>query len=159
MQGKTLIPPKEPSLPSFTVSYNYPFENIGIDHAGSIYYKGKSHWRHRMQKCYFLLIKCRIARAIHLEVTCNVDATSLVLAWRQFISRNGIAYVISGDNFKSFKASILKELCRNNFITGKFVLERSPWWRGFYALLVGTAKNSFKKSLEEYVFLMMKSIL
>ena len=91
MQGKTLIPPKEPSLPSFTVSYNYPFENIGIDHAGSIYYKGKSHWRHRMQKCYFLLIKCRIARAIHLEVTCNVDATSLVLAWRQFISRNGIA--------------------------------------------------------------------
>ena len=37
VQGETLIPPKQPSLPSFRISYNYPFENIGIDYAGSIY--------------------------------------------------------------------------------------------------------------------------
>ena len=51
VQGKTLIPPKGPSLPSFRISYNYPFENIGIDYAGSIYYKEKSDLSHRMQKC------------------------------------------------------------------------------------------------------------
>ena len=36
VQGKTLIPPKESSLPRFRVSYNYPFESIGIDYAGPI---------------------------------------------------------------------------------------------------------------------------
>ena len=54
VQGKTLIPPKEPSLPSFRISYNYPFENIGIDYAGLIYYKERSDLSHRMQKCYIL---------------------------------------------------------------------------------------------------------
>ena len=79
-----------------------------------------------MQKCYILLITCSSTYAIHLEVTCDVNATSLLLALRQFISRKGIPRVIFSDNFKSFKASIVKEFCRNNFITWKFILERSP---------------------------------
>ena len=147
VQGKTLIPPKEPSLPSFRISYNYPLKNIGIDYAGPIYYKEKSDLSHIMQKCYILLIACSSTRAIHLEVTCDVNATSLVLALRQFISRKGIPRVIFSDNFKSFKASIVKEFCRNSFITLKFILERSPWWEGFYERLVGTVKNSLKKIL------------
>ena len=80
VEGKTLIPPKEPPLPSFRISYNYLFENIGIDYAGPIYYKGKSDLNHRMQKCYILLITCSSTRAIHLEVTCDANAISLVLA-------------------------------------------------------------------------------
>ena len=94
-----------------------------------------------MQKSYFLLITCSSTRAIHLEVTCDVNATSLVLALRRFISRKGIPRVIFSNNFKSFKASIMKEFCRNHFITWKFILERSPLWGGFYERLVGTVKN------------------
>ena len=100
-----------------------------------------------MQKCYILLVTRSSTCAIHLEVTCDVNATSLVLALRQFISRKGIPRVIFSDNFKSFKASIVKEFCRNSFITLKFILERSPWWGGFYERLVGTVKNSLKKIL------------
>ena len=84
VQVKTLIPRKEPSLLSFRVSYNYPFENIGIDYAGPIYYKLKSDFSHNA-KVFFLLIICSSTRAIHLEVTCDVNATSLVLALRRFI--------------------------------------------------------------------------
>ena len=99
-----------------------------------------------MQKCYILLITCSSTRTIHLEVTCDVNATSLVLGLRRFISRKGIPRVIFSDNFKSFKVSIGKEFCRNNFITWKFILEIS-WWGGFYKRLVGTVKNSLKKIL------------
>ena len=148
VQGKTLIRLKEPTLPSFRVSYHYLFENIGTDYAGPIYYKVKLDLSHKMQKCYFLSITCSSStRTIHLEVTCDVNATSLVLALRRFISRKGIPRVIFSDNFKSFKASIVKEFCRNNFITWKFILERSPWWGGFYERLVRTVKNSLKKIL------------
>ena len=118
VQGKTLIPPKQPSLPSFRISYNYPFENIGIDYAGPIYYKGKSDLSQRMKKCHILLITCSSTPAIHLEVTCNVDAVSLVLALRRFISWKGIPRVIFSDNIKSFKASVVKEFCRNNLLPG-----------------------------------------
>ena len=133
VQGKTLIRLKEPTLPSFRVSYHYLFENIGTDYAGPIYYKVKLDLSHKMQKCYFLSITCSSSstRALHLEVTCDVNATSLVLALRRFISRKVIPRVIFSDNFKSFKVSIVKEFCRNNFITWKFMLERSPWWGGF----------------------------
>ena len=41
----------------------------------------------------------------------------------------------------------MKECCRNNFITWKFILERSLWWGGFYERLVGTVKSSLKKIL------------
>ena len=86
VQGKTLIPPKEPSLPNFRVTYHNLFENVGIGYAGPIYHKVKSDLSHKMQKCYFSLITCSNTHAIHLEVMGDVNATSLVLALRRFIS-------------------------------------------------------------------------
>ena len=41
----------------------------------------------------------------------------------------------------------MKEFCRNNFRTYKFILQRSPWWGGFYERIVWTVKNSLKKIL------------
>ena len=73
---------------------------------------------HRMQKCYILLITCSSTRVIHLEVTCDVNATSLVLALRRFISRKGIPLVIFSDNFKSFKASNVKNFVEMILLPG-----------------------------------------
>ena len=36
VHGKTVTPPKEPSLPSFRVDYTYPFGTVGIDYAGPV---------------------------------------------------------------------------------------------------------------------------
>ena len=145
VQGKTLIPPKEPSLPSFRANYNHPFKNGGIDYAGPIYYKSKSELSHRMQKCYFLWTTSSSNRAIHLEITCDVNATSLVLELRQFISRKRTPLSILSENFKSVKVWIVKEFCRNSFITWKFILERPTWWGDFCERLLGTVKNSLNK--------------
>ena len=54
VQGKTLIPPKEPSLARFRVSYNYPFENIGIDYAGPIKHKVKWDLSHNAKRLFFI---------------------------------------------------------------------------------------------------------
>ena len=86
VQGKTLIPPKEPPLPSFRVTYHNLFDNIGIGYAGPIYHKVKSGLSYKMQKCYFLLITCSNIHAKHLEVIGDVNATYLILALRRFIS-------------------------------------------------------------------------
>ena len=37
-----------------------------------------------MKKCYLLLITCTSTRAVHLEVTTDVNANSLLLALRRF---------------------------------------------------------------------------
>ena len=37
IQGKSLLPPKTSSLPSFQVNSCYPFETTGLDYAGPLY--------------------------------------------------------------------------------------------------------------------------
>ena len=41
----------------------------------------------------------------------------------------------------------MKGFYQNDFITWNFILERSPWWGGFYKGLVGALENSLKKIL------------
>ena len=49
------------------------------------------------------------------------------------------------DNFKSFKAKEVKDFLRKNRIRWSFILEKSPWWGGFYERLIGIVKSSLKK--------------
>ena len=84
-----------------------------------------------MKKCYLLLITCTSTRAVHLEVTTDVNANSLLLALRRFFARKGVPNMIVSDNFKAFKAQSVKVFCKVNSIKWKFTLERSPWWGDF----------------------------
>ena len=61
------------------------------------------------------------------------------------------------DNPKTFKASpkVIKQLyneevrthLESNQIDWKFILERTPWWHGFYERMIGTVKHCFWKVL------------
>ena len=54
----------------------------------------------KMKNCYLLLITCTSTRAVHLEVTTDINANSLLLALRRFIVRRGIPNMIISYNFK-----------------------------------------------------------
>ena len=66
--------------------------------------------------------------------------------------------MIVSDNAKTFKASEkllrrlhenqeVREHLENNQIDWKFILERAPWWCGFYERLIGTVKRCLRKVL------------
>ena len=98
-----------------------------------------------MQKCYILLFTCSVSRAIHLELTNSLGLEPLKLAVRRFILRRGTPSYIMSDNFKTSKLMEIKLFISNLGIIQKFILERSPWWGGYYERLVGLIKLCIKK--------------
>ena len=98
-----------------------------------------------MQKCFILLFTCSVSRAIHLELTNDLGVEPLKLAVRRFISRRGTPSCFISDNFKTFKPMEIKRFISNLGIKWKFILERSPWWGGFYEHLFGLVKSCIKK--------------
>ncbi|GFY16121.1 integrase catalytic domain-containing protein [Trichonephila clavipes] len=82
-------------------------------------------------------------------------------ALRRFLARRGNCKVIYSDNARTFKAAerelayfanILKDSEFQNFVADKgihwkFIVERAPWWGGFYERLVKTIKDPLRKIL------------
>ena len=85
--GKTALPPSISNLPSFRVVCNYAFENVRVDYAGPIYVIDNFSASKEMHKSYILLFTCATSRGVHLELTYNTNATSLVMALRRFIAK------------------------------------------------------------------------
>ena len=82
-----------------------------------------------------------------MELGTDVIAAVLILVTRRFSSRRGLPKLFVSDNLKSFKSIELKSFLLERGIKWYFVLEKSPWWGGFYERLVGIVKNSLKKVL------------
>ena len=144
IQRHPLNPTEVAALPSVRVSCEHAFENVNVDFVGPLYYKVSNN---EMKKCYILLFTCAVSRATHLELTTDVGTDSVILALWRFIRRRGKPNHIIRDNFKSFKASTLKRFLAHQGIKWSFILERSPWWGGFYERLVAIVKNSLKKGV------------
>ena len=51
------------------------------------------------------------------------------------------------DNFKTFKSIEIKDFLRKKDIKWEFILEKSPWWGGFYERLIGITKLCLKKCM------------
>lgn len=143
-QRNPVRPSNMAALPSYRLSSEHAFQHIGLDFLGPLYFKSKDNG---MKKCYILLFTCCVVRAIHLELTVDVSSDSVILALRRFIARRGVPELAVSDNFKSFKSAVIKKYLANKEIKWSFILERSPWWGGFYERLVALVKNSLKKSI------------
>ncbi|GFU02373.1 integrase catalytic domain-containing protein [Trichonephila clavipes] len=122
-------------LPRDRITQSPPFQIVGIDFT--------------------------VTRAVHLELVSDMSTKCFLLALRRFLARRGNCKVIYSDNARTFKASerelayfanILKDSEFQNFVADKgihwkFILERAPWWGGFYERLVKTIKDPLRKIL------------
>ena len=86
-----------------------------------------------------------LSRAIHIKLTPDLSVKLFLLAFRGFISRCGIPENIIRDNFKTFKAFEIQNFMRYLRIKWNCILEKSPWWGGFYEKMVLLIKNTQKK--------------
>ena len=132
INGKTVIPPETPSLPKFRIDYSYPYQNIGLDYAGPIYYKSADNLKRKMSKGYFLIITCCCTRAVHIEFIPDLSVKLFLLAFRRFISRCCVPENIISYNFKTFKSKEVRNFMRYLRVKWNFILEKSPWWGEFY---------------------------
>jgi hypothetical protein len=91
-----------------------------------------------------------------------MSSEEFILAFRRFISQRGVPNAIISDNALQFKtASAAIDLLWNkvlkcedvlNYMAEKrirwhFIVERAPWYGGFYERLVGLVKRSLRKTL------------
>ncbi|GFS95503.1 integrase catalytic domain-containing protein [Trichonephila clavipes] len=92
---------------------------IRIDLTGAILVKDNQGTR----KSYVSLFTCAVTRAVHLELVSGMSTKCFLLALRRFLAR------------------------RDKGIHWKFIVERAPWWGGFYERLVKTIKDPLRKIL------------
>ena len=82
-------------------------------------------------KVYILLLTCATSRAIHLELTPDIQVPAFIRAFRRFTSRRGTPELVISDNAKTFKAKAVKEFMLLRKVRQQFILPASPWWGGF----------------------------
>ena len=152
------LPPAD--LPSYRVSEDPPFTHIGLDFAGPLYIETKNTEVEvkESQKVYICLFTCASTRAVHLELTQALSVKSFLLAFRRFSSRRGLPATITSDNAKTFRSSSqdIRKIARaeevwrylaNKQISWNFIIEKAPWWGGFWERLVRSIKKPLKKIL------------
>jgi len=156
-EGAPYKSPPPPDLPTSRVSEDPPFSNVGIDFAGPLYVKTNQE-KEDSNKVYILLFTCASTRAVHLELTQSLNVPSFLRAFRRFASRRGLPALIMSDNAKTFKSACkeIQQITRapevwqyltDNRITWNFIVEKAPWWGGFWERMVRSVKRPIKKIL------------
>ena len=109
-----------PDLPASRVSEEPPFTNVRLDFAGPLYVRDTGR------------------------------------AFRRYASRRGLPALLISDNAKTFRASCaeIRKLCRaeevlryltDNQIRWQFIVEKAPWWGGFWERLIRSVKRPLRK--------------
>ena len=135
------------NLPSYRVTSEYAYQSTGIDYGGPLFVKGNYGDGTILHKSYVLLFTCATTRGIHLELTPDVSAQTLIRALQRFLCRKGYPERFISDNGGSFKSALLKDFLRKNRIEWEYILELSPWWGGFYERLIKVVKTAMRKVL------------
>ncbi|EPB78207.1 integrase core domain protein [Ancylostoma ceylanicum] len=150
--------PDMPSLPPERVNRFRPFQKVGLDYLGPVYYRDSFHTKAKVWVCLFT---CMATRAVHLEVVIDNTVQEFLLAFRRFVARRGTPDYVLSDNATTFHSAsdtlhviytrAAVEKLTNEFtkrrITWKFITPLSPWKGGFYERLVGLFKSAFRKAV------------
>ena len=153
-QGKAYPTPQIPQLPEDRVGDHPPFAVTGVDFAGPLYVKVLQD----QHKVYVCLFTCGVTCAIHLELTRDLTVDSFLQAFRRFVSRQGLPTKMISDNAKTFTASSkeVRSIMRatevrrylvDKKVTWEFIIEKAPWWGGFWERLVRSIKNCLRKTI------------
>ena len=94
--------PKPGPLPKDRSEAAMPFEVIGTDYTGPIYYRTKLK---RESKACILLFSCSLSRAVHLELTPNLTTNEFIKCFKRLIARRGMPKTVYSDNAKLFQAA------------------------------------------------------
>lgn len=148
-------------LPENRVPDDPPFTHIGLDFTGTLYVKdprtsSENNDSVSSNKVYVCLFPCTSTRAVHLELTRGLHVQDFLLAFRRFTSRRGLPATVQSDNAKTFKSSSKKitniarspEVWRyltNNQSSWNFIVQKVPWWKGYWERLVKSIKSPLRK--------------
>lgn len=159
-EGTPYSSPPQADLPSDRVSEDPPFTHVGLDFAGPLFISTKNSEgaENESKKVYICLFTCASTRAIHLELTSGLNVEAFLLAFRRFTGRKGVPATLHSDNAKTFKSSSreVQRIIRSEevwrYLTNKqiqwnFIIEKAPWWGGYWERLVRSIKRPLKKVL------------
>ncbi|XP_064463564.1 uncharacterized protein LOC135374554 [Ornithodoros turicata] len=140
-------------LPRERITESEPFGVVGVDFAGPLYLRGSS----SSSKAYIVLFSCGVTRAVHLELSSSMNLPDFLLAFRRFISRRGMPSCVYSDNARTFHkcsavlslvaAADVQDFAAQRRIEWRFIIERAPWWGGWWERLMRTVKEALRRSL------------
>ena len=119
--------PPPPDIPSFRVSYEFAFTNVGIDYAGPLFVKEIYLANPKMFKAYLLLCTCAATRNVQI----------------------GKFNMAISDNFQTFITDELKQFLAFEEIKWTHILPKSPWWGASYERLIRIIKESLRKCVSK----------
>ncbi|UYV83509.1 hypothetical protein LAZ67_23001272 [Cordylochernes scorpioides] len=125
-------------LPKNRLFPGRPFENIGIDLAGSIQAKPILKLSKVIFKFYIVLFVCFTTKAIHLEISSDLTAETFLAALKRFISRRGRPTDIYSDNATNFKESI----------SCHFIPPSAPNFGGLWEAGIKSVKTILSKTMK-----------
>ena len=107
---------------------------------------------------YLPVRQLELDRAVHLELTPRLTTEAFLRSFRRFASRRGLPVTLISDNAKTFKSAckdirkithseeVLRYLT-NNRIKWTFIVEKAPWWGGFWERLIQSVKRCLRRTI------------
>ena len=148
VQQMATLPPERiiPGLPVFNF--------VGIDVFGPLIVRN---YRSNVKR-YMCLLTCMISRAVHIEMLCTLETSSMISALRRFIARRGPPQKAFSDNgtnlvgasnelkisMKVFSVDELKRYGVENDFQWIFIPPKSPHFGGAWERMIGVAKRIAK---------------
>ncbi|XP_028404086.1 uncharacterized protein LOC114526758 [Dendronephthya gigantea] len=144
--------PPQGNLPKERTEETTPFEIVGVDYAGPIYYRNKNN----EQKSYILIYTCSLTRGLHFELLPDLSCEEFLASFKRFVAVRGRPKKMISDNGKTFHAAAkwIKKATRDERfhaflhdyqIRWQFNLSKASWWGSMFERMVALVKNLLYK--------------